>query len=282
MQRVPSFLELAKNYRAVFFDAFGVLKNHQGIITGVFETLKKLQEANIDYFVITNDASKSPEAMAESYTHPEWGVMIPPERSISSGLLACEFLKAKIKPGRVAYLGKKPSEYYITTAGHEAVPISEIDDYSTIDAFVFLDDEGFDWFSDINRVVNLVRQVTMPVMIANPDLTYPTRGSEVAIAVGSLGNMLEHITGKTFLRFGKPDTQIMAHAFTRALEYIPDLGRSEALMVGDTLDTDIISANKFRIDSCLVLSGNTQAEKYERMVDASSIIPTFVADSINT
>ena len=74
----------------------------------------------------------------------------------------------------------------------------------------------------------------------------------------------------------------MAHAFTRALEYIPDLGRSEALMVGDTLDTDIISANKFRIDSCLVLSGNTQAEKYERMVDASSIIPTFVADSINT
>ncbi|MCB1317639.1 MAG: HAD hydrolase-like protein, partial [Leptospiraceae bacterium] len=58
--------------------------------------------------------------------------------------------------------------------------------------------------------------------------------------------------------------------------------KNEVLMVGDTLTTDIIGANKFGIDSALVLSGNTQRSRADVMIQASGIIPTFVFDSVRT
>lgn len=276
------FSEIAKRYDAIFFDAFGVLKKSEGVIPGVPDVLAWLTRSGKDVYVLTNDASRSPKALAEPYTHPEHGALIAESRVISSGLLAKDFLRSRFKGGRVGYLGKPASAFYIEAAGLEAVPVRACDDPHALCAFALLDDEGYDWFQDINRTVNVLRQAHIPVIVANPDLSYPVGGEQVALAVGSLALMIQGVLKKAFFRFGKPDTMMFAHAFACATASRDNLKRERVLMVGDTLHTDVFGANTFGLDTALVLSGNTRKEEAATEIAATGIIPTYVCESILT
>jgi HAD superfamily hydrolase (TIGR01450 family) len=283
MLQVESFFEIARRYRVVFFDAYGVLKNATGTIPGALDAIHRLQSVGVDCHVVSNDASRSPERMVEAYVHPQHGRLIAPEKNISSGMLASEFLSAKVRPGgRVAYLGKPASAHYIETAGLIAVPLSECAARDDLDALVFLDDEGFDWFRDINLAVNLLRRTNIPVVVANADVTYPVRDGEVALAVGSLANMVQQAVAKTFVVFGKPDVQIFSFAYARVRAEHAGITKRDVLMVGDTLHTDVLGANKFGLDTVLVLSGNTERHAVEALVAASGIIPSYICEAIST
>jgi HAD superfamily hydrolase (TIGR01450 family) len=277
-----SFASLVSRYRVIFFDAYGVLKNARGILNGVPELLSWILQQGKDVYVITNDASRSPAQMAAAYAHPQHGILIPESKIISSGLLAKDFLRAKLRSGRVAYLGKPASAFYIESAGVTPVHIGACNINEEVDAVALLDDEGFDWFRDLNVTLNMIRRVNAPVIVANPDLVYPVNDREVGLAVGSLASMLERIVGKAFIRFGKPDTMMFSHAFACAHENVPHLRRSDVLMVGDTLETDIIGANTFGLDTALVLSGNTRAEQAALLIQAKGIIPTYLCESVFT
>jgi HAD superfamily hydrolase (TIGR01450 family) len=279
---VESFSSLVGRYRVIFFDAYGVLKNARGVMQGVHELLSWILRQGKDIYVITNDASRSPTQMAAAYTHPEYGVLIPASRNISSGLLAKDFLRAKVRAGKVAYLGKPSSAFYIESAGLTPVHINTCRSNEEVSAIALLDDEGFDWFRDINLTLNLMRRVNAPVIVANPDLAYPVSDDEVGLAVGSLAAMLERIVGKSFIRFGKPDTMMFSHAFACAHDNLPDLKKSDILMVGDTLETDILGANTFGLDTALVLSGNTRPEQARMMIEAKGITPTYLCESVFT
>jgi HAD superfamily hydrolase (TIGR01450 family) len=273
---------LVSRYRVIFFDAYGVLKNARGVMQGVPELLSWILRQGKDIYVITNDASRSPAQMAAAYTHAEHGVLIPASRNISSGILAKDFLRAKVRAGKVAYLGKPSSAFYIESAGLTPIHISTCSSTEDVAAIALLDDEGFDWFRDINLTLNLMRRVNAPVIVANPDLAYPVNEDEVGLAVGSLAAMLERIVGKSFIRFGKPDTMMFSHAFACAHDNLPDLKKSDILMVGDTLETDIIGANTFGLDTALVLSGNTRPDQARMQIQAKGITPTYLCESVFT
>lgn len=279
---LQSFSSLVSRYRVIFFDAYGVLKNASGVMQGVPELLSWIIRQGKDTYIITNDASRSPAQMAPAYHHPEHGVLIPPSKIISSGLLAKDFLRAKVRAGRVAYLGKPSSAFYIESAGLTPVHINACSSTEDVAAIALLDDEGFDWFRDINLTLNLMRRVNAPVVVANADLAYPVNDHEVGLAVGSLAGMLERIVGKSFIRFGKPDTMMFSHAFACAHDNVADLRKSDILMVGDTLETDILGANTFGLDTALVLSGNTRAEQAVMMIQAKGITPTYLCESVFT
>lgn len=280
---LQSFRALASNYSVLFFDAYGVLKNFEGVMDGALDVLAELKAAGKELFVVTNDSSRSPHKMSQAYVHPKHGPLIAEDRIISSGLLARDFLRAKVKGGRVAYLGKPDSAWYIESAGLIPVPLSECNNnYGDIGALALLDDEGFDWQPDINRAINLLRHVTIPVVVANADKTYPVHDNDVAVAVGGLADLIESILEKRFVRFGKPDAYMFSYAFGRASSISPGIRRKDILMVGDTLETDIRGGNAFGIDTVLVLSGNTARENHELSIQASGVIPDFICASITT
>ncbi len=279
---LESFSSLVARYRVIFFDAYGVLKNARGVMQGVPDLLSWILRQGKDVYVITNDASRSPAQMAAAYSHPEHGILIPASRNISSGILAKDFLRAKVRAGKVAYLGKPSSAFYIESAGLTPVHINTCRANEDVAAIALLDDEGFDWFRDINLTLNLMRRVNAPVIVANPDLAYPVNDDEVGLAVGSLAAMLERIVGKSFIRFGKPDTMMFSHAFACAHDNLPDLKKSDILMVGDTLETDILGANTFGLDTALVLSGNTRPDQARMLIEAKGITPTYLCESVFT
>ncbi|MGB8224964.1 MAG: HAD-IIA family hydrolase [Polyangiales bacterium] len=279
---VVSFRETAEKYSVIFLDAYGVLKSSTGLIDGALETVTSLIAAGKEVFVVTNDSSRSPEAMAERYAQQAGGELLPPERYISSGLLAAQYLETQIPYGKVAYLGKPESAHYVEIAGKIPVPVSDCTDKDKVVAIILLDDEGFDWFRDVNATLNLIRRRNVPVIVANADITYPMRGNDIAIAVGSIGGLLADITEKTFVRFGKPDSMMFAYALARAREQLPHVTKRDVLFVGDTLRTDIIGANTYGFDTTLVLSGNTLPEQADLMIRSSGIIPTYISQSIAT
>jgi HAD superfamily hydrolase (TIGR01450 family) len=276
---VVSFQSVVDNYKVIFFDAYGVLKNYKGLMPGIERTFEYLKSEKKEYFVITNDASRSPEQLAASYN--ELGLMaIKSDHIISSGMLAKEYLDLKVKNGIVAYLGTENSAHYIESSGLRTMPVQEVNDDNIheVNAIVLLDDEGFDWYSDLNKTVNILRRRTIPAIVANTDSIYPTTQNNVSIAIGGIATMVESIVGKRFLRFGKPDSQIFNFAYEHVRRF-KLVSKKEILMVGDTLHTDIIGANKFGLDSMLVLSGNTLPDDAETRIKTTGIIPDYICDS---
>ncbi|MDG2450994.1 MAG: HAD-IIA family hydrolase [Saprospiraceae bacterium] len=274
------FSEIVQKYDVVLFDSYGVLKNYNGIIEGARETMASLEKRKVPYRVLTNDASSSPKMLSEKFEIG--GLNIKTEHIVTSGMMAKSFLSTKSINGKVLYLGTENSSQYIIEANKEAISISDYDDslIHEIGAVVFLDDEGYQWSTDINKAVNLLRKRTIPVIVANSDKLYPVAKNDVSIATGAIAQLVESILNRDFIHFGKPDVQMFAFAFDSLIKEHGELNKSKVLMVGDTLHTDILGGTKFGVDTLLVLSGNTSVKNAESMIQSTGVAPDYIAESI--
>src|SRR5215475_5249364 len=125
MLRFDNFKKVIDRYRIIFFDAFGVLKNYNGLVPGIQQTFDYIKSEGKEYYIVTNDASRSPMALAESF-HRVGLDVIRQDRIISSGMLAKEYLDLKVNDGIVAYLGTRNSAHYIDNSGLHTLPVSAI------------------------------------------------------------------------------------------------------------------------------------------------------------
>ena len=277
------FSEIAADYPVIFFDSYGVLRNHRGLIPGAAGVIDRLRSAGKYIRVLTNNAARNPGAAAARLA--QYGLPgIPASEIITSGATTRHFLEQKVRCGKVAYLGTPASADYIIGAGLEAVPVSEVDfdKLDEIKAVAFLDDEGYDMNVDVNRVINLLRHCQVPVVVANTDLLYPVAADEVALATGSIARLAEYVLGRKFVKFGKPATQMFQMGLDSVAEHLPDVSPGDILMVGDTLHTDILGGNTFGMPTALVLSGNTRPDSAATEITASGIIPDYVCSSIGS
>ncbi|MEO0338823.1 MAG: HAD-IIA family hydrolase [Bacteroidota bacterium] len=281
MIALDHFKTVASQYKAVFLDSYGVLKNAAGIIPGVPEALDFLKSKSIPFYVLTNDASRGPEELVFRF-HERGLKGIKLGNMVSSGMMTRDYLQHKLPGATIAYLGTKSSASYLQAVGLTTIAIEEVEEESLeqIRALAFLDDEGFDWQKGLNRAINLLRKINVPVVIANSDLTYPSSRTEVSMAIGGLANLVESISGKAFLHFGKPDGRMFLYAYDQLHKEGFQVDKREVLMVGDTLQTDIICGNKFGFDTMLTLSGNTTAHQAEALIRSTGIIPDYIVHSI--
>ncbi|MCW3807703.1 HAD-IIA family hydrolase [Plebeiibacterium marinum] len=278
---IQVFKEVVKQYKVVFFDAYGVLKKHNGMIEGVKEMLEFLKDEGIDFYIITNDASRSPELLAQNY-HQAGIDLIQAENLVSSAMMSVGFLKENIHPGStVAYLGRTTSEYFIKCADLVPKRMENItpDDYTDIKCVMLFDDGGYEFHPGINKALNVIRGTGAPVVVPNPDKIYPVSDGEVAVAVGSVANMFEAVCNNEFFHFGKPDVSVFEYAF-KVANNKRKVSKRDVLMVGDTLDTDIIGGNNFGIDTVLVLSGSTVEKQADYLIKEKGIEPTYICRSV--
>src|ERR1700748_1312959 len=141
MRRIENFKSIVDQYNIIFFDAFGVVKTYQGLVPGIEKTFEYLEQQDKEYYIVTNDASRSPMQLAQSY-HRMGLTAITPDRIISSGMLTKEYLDLKINDGIVAFLGTEESAHYIENERWQTLPVSRIDESNIdkVNALVFMDD----------------------------------------------------------------------------------------------------------------------------------------------
>src|SRR5476651_382603 len=192
--QIQNFKQVIDEYKVIFFDAFGVIKNYVGLVPGIEKTFAYLEANNKPYYIVTNDASRSPFQLAEAF-HKLGLTAIRYEHIISSGMLAKEYLDLKVHNGIVAYLGTANSAHYIETSGLHTLPVSMVNESNIdqVNALVLLDDEGFDWFRDLNKTVNILRRRNIPTIVANTDYAYPLNMYDVNIAIGGIASMIHQI-----------------------------------------------------------------------------------------
>lgn len=277
------FLSLLEQYKVIWLDSYGVIKNHRGLIPKVQRTLDAIYERGITLRILTNNAARSPERQADRLKRQ--GLEgISPDQIITSGMMAQQFLINKVRTGNIAYLGTTQAAEYIINANLTPIPVGSVTDeqIADISAMVFLDDEGYDWNYDINATLNLLRKANIPVIVANSDRIYPVAKNDVSIATGGIAQLVENVLGRKFIHFGKPDSQMFMYAFEGMGKDLESYSRRDILMVGDTLHTDILGGNKFGVDTALVLTGNTRAESVAVKIRSTGVIPDYVCTSITS
>ena len=154
-------------------------------------------------------------------------------------------------------LGPADSARYVADAGGEVVPPDE-----AFDVLVIGDESGFpflDWADAAlsSLFVSIDRGRPVHLVVPNPDLIYPGGGG-FGFAAGTIANMFEGALALRypdrpelrFARLGKPNTPIFEDAIRR-------LGTSRAVMVGDTLETDIAGARAAGLDAVWIETGVT-------------------------
>lgn len=276
------FDALIDRHDAILFDAYGVLVNAEGALPGAADAIELLTRRGQPFLVVTNDASRSPERSAQRYQR--LGLGIRPDQVLSSGMLVTPALEAlDLEEPRVVVIGTDDSADYARAAG--ALVIEPSADEQA-DAVVIADEGGFDTLGQLDEVLSMIlaghaQGRTPALLLANPDLIYPSGrgpyGLTFGFTAGSLAHMLERaltlIFGSEAPRFellGKP----AARHFDTALDL---LGTRHAVMIGDTLHTDVAGARGVGIASAIVLTGITTAVQ----ADAAGVHgPDYLLESL--
>ncbi len=278
---IRNIRDILPAYKAIFFDSYGVLKNHRGLIPGVQNTIDYLKDISVPFRVLTNDASRSQKSQSERFK--ELGIQgIEPYHVVTSGMMARQYLKYKVKEGLIAYIGTEQAAEFILDDYKRAIPIVEVDfeNAEDISAIVFLDDEGYDWRTTINHTINTLRRVNVPVIVANTDQIYPVAKNDVSLATGGIAQLAESVVRRRFMKFGKPDSQMFSYALDDLNGQGYNLERNDILMIGDTLHTDILGGNKFGARTALVLTGNTTEKNAQLLIDSTGVVPDYICTSI--
>jgi NagD protein len=129
-------------------------------------------------------------------------------------------------------------------------------------------------FERITRAIRLIASGAR-FIATNPDPTGPSAGGPLP-ATGSVAALISRATGVEPYFVGKPNPLMMRSALN-AIE-----AHSETTaMVGDRMDTDVISGLEAGMHTVLVLTGSTTREEAERFPYRPSRIVDSIADLVD-
>jgi HAD superfamily hydrolase (TIGR01450 family) len=273
--------ELIEKHDLFLIDAYGVLMTSEGPLPGAPEFLHQLQHAGKDYFILTNDASRTPENCAKVYT--ERGFTVPVEKILSAGVAINEAFRAQNLSGaRALVLGTPDTKECVRRAGGSVLEITQDADY---DVLVIGDDSGFDFVKTMNDLLTATHRLAQKgkipkFFLANPDLLYPKGKDAFGFTSGSLAKFLE--IGLLDLHPSKP---FHFEVLGKPAPLLFNLARKKSsaapgrtIMFGDQLHTDIAGANRAGIHSALLATGITQLPLPAQL--PSDQTPTFVLTSL--
>jgi NagD protein len=189
------------------------------------------------------------------------GIDVPEESIWTSALATARFLDDQRPRGSAYVVG----EAGITTALHDIGYVMTDRDPD----YVVLGETRTYSFESITRAIRLI-DAGARFIATNPDVSGPSHAGMLP-ATGSVAALISTATNRKPYFIGKPNPLMMRSALN-ALE-----AHSETtVMVGDRMDTDIISGLEAGIRTVLVTTGSTRPDQIEQF----PYRPTRVVDSV--
>ena len=273
-----SIEELIEQFQTFLIDSYGVLLTSSGAIAGAAAFIERLEQSNREYRILTNDAGKLPETTAQKYQ--QLGINIPLERVITSGMLLADYFRDRELLGATAVvLGTPDSAEYARRAGAEVLPLAV---NSEAEVCVIADDGKGLIHESLSVCISLLFRLLdggrVPhLVLCNPDLIYPAGPQLFHVAAGSFAYLLD-----TVLQMRYPEMQLECvplgkpHApmFERGLA---GSAKETAVMIGDTLQTDVKGANEIGIASVLLGTGVSRDDVSKA---EQALVPDFLLASL--
>ncbi len=240
-------------------DMDGVLVHEEVPIPGATEFVEALKASGRRFLVLTNNSIFTPRDLRARLLGS--GIDVPEEAIWTSALATAQFL-ADQRPHGTAYV---VGEAGLTTALHDIGYVMTDRDPD----YVVLGETRTYSFEAITRAIRLIDGGAR-FIATNPDPSGPSQQGMLP-ATGSVAALMSTATGRTPYFVGKPNPLMMRSALNRI-----DAHSESTVMIGDRMDTDIISGLEAGLRTVLVTTGSTRPEQVERF----PYRPTEVVDSI--
>jgi len=245
-------------------DLDGVVYAGEHAINGAVETLRELDALGVPVAYVTNNASRSPQSVAEHLN--SFGLSVEGEQVLGSAAAGVSLLGEELqgRTARVLVVGSDHLRELVAGAGHELTESAAEGPEAVIQGF----DPSVGW-GDLAQAAFAIRAGARWVA-TNTDLTIP-RAEGIAPGNGALVEAVARATGTLPVAAGKPEPVLFRMAAER-------LGGLRPLVIGDRLDTDILGGNRAGFDTALVLTGIDG--RHAAQAAPSDHLPTWVLDGL--
>src|SRR6201999_4022816 len=251
----------AREIHSWLMDMDGVLVHEENAIPGADRFLATLRERERPFLVLTNNSIYTRRDLAARLRAS--GLEIPEESIWTSALATARFLEDQ-RPGGSAFV---IGEAGLTTALHQSgYTLTERDpDY------VVLGETRTYSFERITQAIRLIENGAR-FIATNPDATGPSVDGPLP-ATGSVAALITRATGIDPYYVGKPNPLMMRSALNAI-----DAHSETAAVVGDRMDTDVVSGLEAGMETILVLTGVTTRAAPERHPYRAGRIVDSIAD----
>jgi NagD protein len=240
-------------------DMDGVLVHEEVPIPGATEFIDALKESGRPFLVLTNNSIFTPRDLRSRLLGS--GIEVPEDAIWTSALATAQFLSDQ-RPGGSAYV---VGEAGLTTALHDVGYVLTDRDPD----YVVLGETRTYSFEAITRAIRLI-DAGARFLATNPDTSGPSQQGKLP-ATGSVAALISTATGQQPYYIGKPNPLMMRSALNRLGAH-----SETAVMIGDRMDTDIISGLEVGMRTIHVGTGSTRPEEVARF----PYRPTWQVDSI--
>jgi NagD protein len=229
-------------------DMDGVLYNGGTMIPGVRDFISWMKETDKKYLFLTNESRYTPEYLCEKLAG--MGIDTDPSHYYTSALATADFLSSQ-SPGCSAFaIGEEGIFRALEDAG------IAVDDQDP--DYVIITTGGEYSRSTLTKASRLVKKGAK-LIGTNYDAFNLTEGG-IEPDCRALAAPVEIAAGAKAYYVGKPNPLMIRTGLERL-----ELHSYESVMIGDNMETDIISGIEAGVDTVLVLSGVTtrsEAESY--------------------
>ncbi|WP_203261693.1 TIGR01457 family HAD-type hydrolase [Streptococcus uberis] len=248
-------------YKGYLIDLDGTIYKGRERIPAGERFIKRLQEQEIPYLLVTNNTTRTPQ-MVQDMLAQQFNIQTPLETIYTATMATVDYMKDMDRGQTVYVIGETGLKSAISEAGY-------IEDKEN-PAYVVV---GLDSQVTYDMLATATLAIAKGALFigTNPDLNIPTERGLMPGA-GSLVALLEAATRVKPVFIGKPNAIIM----NKALDIL-QVKRSEAIMVGDNYLTDIMAGIQNDIASLLVTTGFTKAEEVPNL----PIQPDYVVASLD-
>jgi NagD protein len=240
-------------------DMDGVIYRGSQLIAGSPAFIDKLKARRIPFLFLTNNSQRTQRDVAMKLR--QMGINVESRHIYTCAMATAQFL-AQQKPRGTAFV---IGEGGLTTALHEA-------GFAIVDKdpdFVVVGEGRSFNFEMIEHALNLLLRGAR-LIATNLDPNCPTQHG-TRPGCGAIVAMLEAASGVKAFSLGKPSPIMM-----RSARKVLGLDAAHTVMIGDTMETDILGGTQLGYKTILVLSGGTRREDLSRF----AYKPDLVVDSI--
>ncbi len=226
-------------------DMDGVIVREEHLVPGADRFLARLVETHHPFLVLTNNSMYTTRDLAARLAR--MGVPISADAIFTSALATAQFLDDQ-RPGGSAFVigetGLTNALYDVGYTQSEADP-----DY------VVLGETRTYSFERISRAIQLIGRGAR-FIATNPDPTGPSPDGLLP-ATGSVAALISSATGVQPYFIGKPNPYMIRSALRKIGAH-----SESTVMIGDRMDTDVVTGLEAGCETILVLSGITESEEH--------------------
>lgn len=245
--------------KGFLIDMDGVIYGHDTLIPGADKFIEKLQEREIPFLFMTNNSQRTPLDTVNKVA--KMGIHITEQNVYTSAMATASFLSFMKPMGSAYVLGEGGLITSLSREGYNLV--NHNPDFVVVG-------EGRNFTLEmVNNAVDMI--LSGAKFIATNLDPSPKKAGWTNLGIKAIVKMIEEATGKSAFSVGKPSPVMMRSA----RKYL-GLEAKETIIIGDTMDTDILGGVQLGYTTILTMSGISARESLNNY----AFKPDIIVDSL--